>query len=176
MATHEAAHGTECEFPGCETGKPAVHHVLVAQYGHQGDRCAFHSPYEGLPETNEDTLTDEEMDPDYPEYIETPELVSYAPGFKFVNVYELDLAFGGPEEGGWWVDCGTLITSRQVHTESAEDMKISLEIKYPTANQSKERGERQSRYTDVNYHGGDYRVYIEDKPGEDFPKVFPHYE
>jgi hypothetical protein len=102
--------------------------------------------------------------------------IEYADGFTFVNVYELDRVYGGPEEGGWWVTTETVVASRQVHTESAPGMKISLEIKYPTADQAKERGERQYRYTDVNYYGGDYRVYIEDKPGVDLPVEWPHYE
>jgi hypothetical protein len=142
----------------------AVHHVFIAQYGFQGDVCAFHSPYDV--EAGDDILTDEEMDPEHPEYIETPELVTYAPGFKFVNVYELDLAYGGPEEGGWWVECGTLICSVQVAEGDAECVQAALKVKYP----------RTGKHTSVVYHGGDYRVRIEDQPGEDYPQVFPHYE
>ena len=125
------------------------------------------------------------------EYIETPELVTYAEGFMFVNVYELDLSYGGPEEGGWWVTCGTLIRSHQVPAGDVERVVAELEAEYPDANTARrerallpsvdENGDyiRQPRiycYTDVNYHGGDYQVLVEDKPGADFPEVFPHYE
>lgn len=125
------------------------------------------------------------------EYIETPELVTYAEGFKFVNVYELDQAYGGAEEGGWWVTCGTLITSHQVPDSDVARVVAGLELEYPTADDAKReqallpsvdenddyiRRPRIYRYTDVNYHGGDYRVYVEDKPGADYPEVFPHYE
>lgn len=24
-------------------------------------------------------------------------------------IYEIDRAYGGPEEGGWWYDCGQLV-------------------------------------------------------------------
>jgi hypothetical protein len=181
MATHEAAHGIDCEFSGGGCDRLAAHYVF-AQFK---DLCEFHSPYDALPTTDEDTLTDEEMDPDYPEYIESA-TVQYAPGFVFVNVYELDQVFGGPEEGGWWVTTYRVVTSRQVPAGSAESTKATLEAEYPTAAQVNEHnyllslaGEwtrRQYRYTDVNYAGGDYRVHIEDKPGVDLPVEWPHYE
>jgi len=117
---------------------------------------------------------------------DTPK-VQFAEGFKFVNVYELSQAYGGPEEGGWWVDCGSLITSRQVPAGDAERVQAELSEEYPSAQKQRvdrlldgyEEGVRYApiyRYTDVNYYGGDYRVYIEDVPGADFPEVFPRYE
>lgn len=30
-------------------------------------------------------------------------------GFYTVAVYLVDRAYGGPEEGGWWYDCGQLV-------------------------------------------------------------------
>lgn len=92
--------------------------------------------------------------------------VQYAEGFVFVNVYEVDRLYGGPEEGGWWYDAGQLITSRQVTEESALDMKLSLQIKYPETGGS----------SSVFYSGGDYRVWIEDHPGADYPESRPMYE
>ena len=32
----------------------------------------------------------------------------------FVNVYELDQSYGGPEEGGWWVSTQTPVASEQM--------------------------------------------------------------
>jgi len=34
----------------------------------------------------------------------------------FVNAYLVDRAYGGPEEGGWWYDCGTLEDCNEVST------------------------------------------------------------
>lgn len=118
---------------------------------------------------------------------------TFAEGFVFVNVYEMGLAYGGAEEGGWWVTCGSLIESHQVPEAIAEGVRMVLEDEYPTAEQAKAKVYWESladedsnmyvrrhgpiyRYTDVNYYGGDYRVRIEDKPGADFPEVFPSYE
>jgi len=114
----------------------------------------------------------------------------FAKDFVFVNVYEMSLVYGGPEEGGWWVDCGTLIECRQVPAAGAVSVREELEEEYPTARQAKERQYIESladdedaprrpriyQYTDVNYTGGDYRVIVENVPGEDFPSEFPHYE
>src|SRR4051794_29723324 len=35
-------------------------------------------------------------------------------GTEYVNVYEVDRAYGGAEEGGWWFDTGQAIESRHV--------------------------------------------------------------
>ena len=35
----------------------------------------------------------------------------------FVGVYLTDRAYGGPEEGGWWYDCGELVTDTNWYTE-----------------------------------------------------------
>lgn len=105
-----------------------------------------------------------ESDPNRPE-----EIVQYAEGFTFVNVYEVDRAYGGPEEGGWYYDTGRLITSRQVPAESAYTTRDELVQKYP-------KGEGRKASWSVLYCGGDYRVYVEDHPGADFPEHTPHYE
>lgn len=95
--------------------------------------------------------------------------VQYASGFKFVNVYEIDRIYGGPEEGGWYYDAGTVVVSRQVPEAEAEAVKAELETEYP-------KGTGRNASYSVLYCGGDYRVYIEDEPGQDYPQVTPHYE
>lgn len=32
----------------------------------------------------------------------------------YLNCYRVELGYGGPEEGGWWYDCGELVESRKV--------------------------------------------------------------
>lgn len=93
----------------------------------------------------------------------------YADGFTFVNVYEVDRIYGGPEEGGWYYDTGTVVISRQVPTGDANRVQNELEREWP-------RGHGQNDSNSVTYCGGDYRVWIEDVPGADYPKVSPHYE
>lgn len=95
--------------------------------------------------------------------------IQYADGFVFVNVYEIDRCYGGPEEGGWWYDMGQVVTSRQVKEEDAERIRGELEIEYPKGTGRQDSGS-------VIYEGGDYRVCIEKVPGADYPAVTPHYE
>jgi len=102
----------------------------------------------------------------YSESTEDGPTVEYAPGFTFVNVYEVDRAYGGPEEGGWWYDCGRLVLSRQVTTADAESVRDALRVEYPHTGKS----------SSVIYSGGDYSVCIDDAPGADYPEYTPHYE
>lgn len=47
----------------------------------------------------------------------------YLPGTCWVNVYLVDRAYGGPEEGGWWYDTGTAVRSTQVRRNSPEPIQ-----------------------------------------------------
>lgn len=116
--------------------------------------------------------------------------MQYAGGFVFVNVYELDRVYGGPEEGGWYFTTGTFITGRQVPKDHADEWVSAFRADYPTVDevnrQALEAWEaegcpgrppaRQYRYDSVCYAGGHYDIYVEDKPGADFPEIYPHYE
>lgn len=103
------------------------------------------------------------------DYMEDTPKVQYAEGLTFVNVYEVDRIYGGPEEGGWYYDAGQLITSRQVPVDQAESVRDALEREYP-------KGTGRNASWSVCYSGGDYRVWIESAPGADYPAETPHYE
>lgn len=84
----------------------------------------------------------------------------------YVAVYEVDRAYGGAEEGGWWYDCGELVkvviaSSR----DEAEAIRDKLREEYPNT------GKRSS----VLY-GEDYDVGIETRfPETHFPSRTPYY-
>lgn len=84
----------------------------------------------------------------------------------FVNVYEVDRCYGGPEEGGWWYDAGTLVESAEVPAGEAEEVAAELAEQYPHT----------GKVGSVLYQGGDYRIRVEDEPGADYPVEAPHYE
>src|SRR5262245_7305236 len=47
-------------------------------------------------------------------------------------VYEVDRGYGGPEEGGWWYDCGELVVSVPCRSsEEAETVADQLRDRYP---------------------------------------------
>lgn len=88
-----------------------------------------------------------------------------------VAVYEIDRAYGGPEEGGWYYDTGYLVHFEVVGThEAATAHALHL---------------RDGKYRNignvgsVNYSGGAYSVSVT-SPNEfvpaHFPETAPHYE
>jgi hypothetical protein len=85
-----------------------------------------------------------------------------------VAVYDVDRQYGGPEEGGWWFDTGTLIRKAIVETyERACELREEWEEEFPYT---------QKRYSVLG--GEDYNIDIiegADVPGT-FPEVYPHYE
>lgn len=88
---------------------------------------------------------------------------------QYVNIYEVDREYGGPEEGGWWFTSGTLVHSEElVGTHEAREARLAaLESEYPYSGDSGL----------VNYDGGDFHIYVEDAPGASyFPEERPRYE
>lgn len=104
--------------------------------------------------------------PDEPADDETP-VVQYAKGSSFVTVYDTDRAYGGPEEGGWYYDTGSVVLSRQVPSQDAERVRAELREKYPYTGK---------RYSVIYPGTGDYDVVISDTPGADYPQYTPRYE
>ena len=96
------------------------------------------------------------------------ELADVTPAL-YVNVYLIDRAYGGPEEGGWWYDTGELVRSTQCDTEAAAEVK---------------RAEEEAA-CNVENHGkpdissvrseGRYAVRVESEAGADYPAARPHY-
>jgi len=88
-------------------------------------------------------------------------------GQFYVNVYEVDRAWGGAEEGGWWYDTGEPIASVPFDTlREAETFRDVMEARFPHNRSS----------SSVIYSGGDYCVYIEHKFARPYPDRRPHYE
>ena len=85
----------------------------------------------------------------------------------YVNVYEVDRIYGGPEEGGWWYDAGEVMLSERFYDRDAAEARVKeLAEEYPNTGQVRS----------IIYSGGDYRIYIEDEPGQNYPDHRPHYE
>jgi len=86
----------------------------------------------------------------------------------YINVYELDRKYGGPEEGGWWFTTGT-----PAGTEVAFTMEDAVEIR---AKIMSELVMPRHRLGSVRYAGGEFTVLIEEHSAKKFPEQWPHYE
>ncbi|PZX14230.1 hypothetical protein LX81_03029 [Palleronia aestuarii] len=90
-----------------------------------------------------------------------------------VAFYEIDRAWGGPEEGGWWYDCGELARILKVvpSADAAHDLAAR-------ANRLMDRLQRGKRDVgSVIYAGGRYAACVlEDTAPRAFPETRPHYE
>ena len=95
------------------------------------------------------------------------------PNTTFVNVYLIDRAYGGPEEGGWYYEVGEFSDGEAFPDEREEDIQRAL-------NQAKARCDdyNENRNSDIGsvLSEGRYVVRVENHPGENFPDVKPHYE
>jgi len=87
----------------------------------------------------------------------------------FVNVYLIDRAYGGPEEGGWWYDCGQIIAVYPCDTkEAASKLKDWLEKGRYSNEGRRDIGSVLSE--------GIFNVVLAWEPGENYPRYRPHYE
>jgi hypothetical protein len=88
----------------------------------------------------------------------------------FVNVYELDRHYGGPEEGGWYYDSGAAVRSHPVPKRALADrLAATLRARYDAD---------KPRYpvSSVCYQGGEFGVCVERHPARSYPAHRPHYE
>ena len=90
-----------------------------------------------------------------------------------LGFYEVDRAYGGPEEGGWWYDTAKLVRPLSVITGA--DRAFDLAHR---ANRLLDRLQRHKRDTgSMAYDGGRHRVIVHpDRLPDYFPEETPHYE
>jgi len=110
-------------------------------------------------------------------------------GRQYVSVYEVQRAYGGPEEGGWWYDVYSLVDTVPVATRKAGlEVRKFLEEKYKEQNEitgplSSSKGfenlpEGTEDYQIPRGFAGDaseIAVFLEDTPGENATKERPSY-
>lgn len=87
--------------------------------------------------------------------------------------YEIDRVYGGPEEGGWYFDCGNLVRAFKV-TRNREHAYAMCQ----RANRLLDRLQRNKRdIGSVAYKGGRHWVMVhENTAPKHFPETRPHYE
>ena len=90
-----------------------------------------------------------------------------------VAFYEIDRAYGGPEEGGWWYDCGELRRVLRVTPDADAAHRLAAR-----ANRLMDLVQtRQRPVSSAAYDGGRYAAHVcEDTAPFAFPERRPHYE
>jgi len=90
----------------------------------------------------------------------------------YVTVYQLDQAYGGPQEGGWWYDVGTVLETFQVfHEEHLRIVEKELEAYYNDPDDYRLR-----RGRTLAAGGYDIEIVASESMGRSFPEERPRYE
>lgn len=89
---------------------------------------------------------------------------------RYVNAYAVSRHYGGPEEGGWWYDAGSPLSSIAVYTDADEVAAKALLLK----TLGPEYEHQRSRYSVIGED--DLEIYTEEKPAAAWPTERPHYE
>ena len=100
----------------------------------------------------------------------------------FVAIFELERAYGGPEEGGWWYDTGEL--KRTVATFPDEDQadEYSRRFNRTLAYRRKKKiggwweGHYRAPLSSVAYSGGHYEAQVWKERPYSYPEHRPQYE
>ena len=90
-----------------------------------------------------------------------------------VALYEIDRCHGGPEEGGWWYDCGEL--RRVLRVAASEDAAHAAAAR---ANRLLDRLQRcKPGVSSLAYGGGRHRACVFARTAPQwFPEARPRYE
>jgi len=99
--------------------------------------------------------------------------------FWSVAVYELYRYYGGPEEGGWWYDCGQLMRTVKVFKVEEKAHEFCRRYNRPLAfRREKQRGVRYGGLPldSGNYDGGHYQAEVHKlMPPLSYPEQRPYY-
>lgn len=89
---------------------------------------------------------------------------------RWVNAYDHNRAYGGPEEGGWWFDTGVFLSSIACRTDE--------EVDFAKAYFHRIYDPRFEGHHDISsvICEGVLQITVDDEPGADYPTERPHYE
>lgn len=93
----------------------------------------------------------------------------------YVNVYKIDRAYGGPEEGGWWYDIGDLIQSMGIPDPFLSRAAAIAARDNLQAELDKNENDGAPPVSSVNSRGR-YEAQIQLHRGRSYPSRRPHYE
>lgn len=94
-------------------------------------------------------------------------------GPVFVNIYDVDKAYGGPEEGGWWYEYGVPVASIPVKRDATKHEIHQIATQWAHYCNDNNRG-RPSMSSVASQ--GEYLIYIENHFAKEWPEQTPRFE
>jgi hypothetical protein len=119
----------------------------------------------------------------------------------YVNIYKVDRAYGGPEEGGWYYDVGELVESKcfswagsdyhegtsydnaidyseQVEKELMQSEKLPYNMGYGPHDGCDNDGNGDDNYLipGGNWGEGSYKIEVSPKKGANYPTERPYWD
>ena len=92
----------------------------------------------------------------------------------FVSIYRIDLAYGGPEEGGWWYQCGEPVIGPELRAFTSRDEAEAYRDEL-AAGAVAEMNEGLPEIHSVNSEGRYVAIIDEDAYPAAYPTERPHY-
>lgn len=107
------------------------------------------------------------------------ELLAVVPEKRTVSVvavYECSQQWGGPEEGGWWYDAGTLVRMVKMLPNRYQARAYARRLNQRLRSRKIGPNEGRHAYSSV-LSEGEYQAFVyEGVPPASFPETRPHYE
>lgn len=96
----------------------------------------------------------------------------------FIHKHEVGLAYGGPEEGGWWYDSGMPVEDWAPMKVNDEDRAYEICRELNESEHVRAEREEQYDYTSVlSYRSNHYAYSVhETSIMTPYPQTRPHYE
>ena len=93
----------------------------------------------------------------------------------YVNLYEIDQAYGGPEEGGWWFSCGIFVRAHSFKFTDRIEARTRMELLNCRTDiiANDPRGSR-ANLSSVSCEGR-LNWQVEEQAGENYPTERPYY-
>jgi hypothetical protein len=95
----------------------------------------------------------------------------------YVHQYEVWLAYGGPEEGGWWYDCGEPVLSAVATFEDEEEAFKACRELNADERDRRERDEYHDYSSVLSSESTHYSYDVSDSPrAVSYPSERPYYQ
>lgn len=98
----------------------------------------------------------------------------------YINRYTVNQAYGGPEEGGWWFECGIYQMSipRLLYASGAKEVAIALRDRLQEQTDEEQDAGPDAYRRNLSSVCCEGRTVwrLETHEGKDYPTERPHYE